>query len=168
MATTHQPKICETCGKSFLPSYPVSKSYWAGRRFCSPPCSREGSRGKPSVNKGRVLKSLEERFWAKVVVLGPDDCWEWRGTRLKTGYGLMHGGSGSAKRWEIAHRVSWMVHFGEIPEELVICHRCDNPPCCNPAHLFLGTKADNNRDRASKGREQRSVNGRWRQAIHCC
>ena len=77
-------------------------------------------------------------------------CWLWVGTRLTAGYGQV--GGGGSKRLELAHRASWRLHFGEIPAGLHVLHSCDTPPCVNPDHLFLGTRSDNMRDCASKGR----------------
>lgn len=62
----------------------------------------------------------------------------------------------------MAHRVAWTLSNGAIPDGLCACHRCDNPPCCNPAHLFLGTRADNNADKVAKGREAKGENFRAR------
>jgi hypothetical protein len=75
-------------------------------------------------------------------------CWEWDAMRDRKGYGILMSGP---KRLR-AHRISYEIHFGPIPDGLFILHRCDNPPCVNPAHLFLGTLADNNRDKTAKGR----------------
>jgi hypothetical protein len=92
-----------------------------------------------------------ERFWPKVERRGPDECWPWVGARQQTGYGILFKSS-RPRRWHLAHRLSWELHNGPIPDGLHVLHRCDNPPCVNPAHLFLGTQADNNRDRDAKSR----------------
>lgn len=87
-------------------------------------------------------------FWSKVAVAGPDDCWLWKFSVLETGYG-QHKVRGTGYS---AHRFAFMVSNGEIPEGLLVCHRCDVRACCNPTHLFLGTHGDNNRDTVAKGR----------------
>lgn len=92
--------------------------------------------------------TAEESFWAKV--RKTDTCWLWTGARSKggTGYGqFMVGG-----RHLIAHRFSFELHTGPIPPGMLVCHTCDTPPCCNPAHLFLGSNRDNLLDASRKGR----------------
>ena len=88
-------------------------------------------------------ETLAARFWAKVVKGA--SCWDWTGTRQPAGYGII-GKVG-------AHRISWELHNGLIPSGLWVLHRCDNPGCVNPAHLFLGTNGDNVRDAIAKGRK---------------
>ncbi len=90
-----------------------------------------------------------KRFWAKVETNGKDECWQWLGCKTKDGYGrfVMFG------RAVRAHRVAFVISNGEIVDGLVVCHKCDNPSCCNPSHLFSGTPSDNMKDRDSKGRQ---------------
>lgn len=97
-----------------------------------------------------------DRFWAKVDRRGADECWPWTGAHLPHGYGLLR--APHARRNLHAHRVAWVLKHGrEVPAGLCVLHRCDNPPCCNPAHLFLGTQVDNIRDRVAKGRSYRGL-----------
>lgn len=91
---------------------------------------------------------LADRFWSRVARKGPDDCWLWTGGLFGFGYGACW----YEGRTTQAHRLSWEMAHGPIPDGLAVLHRCDNPPCVNPSHLFLGTLADNTYDMMRKGR----------------
>jgi len=112
--------------------------------------------------KGRETRmsrwtDLTERFWMKVDRRGENECWPWiAGNITKDGYGRFYIG----KRRLQAHRVAWVLARGEVPEGKCVCHNCpggDNPACCNPAHLWLGTHTENIADRDKKGRTARLV-----------
>jgi Autographiviridae endonuclease len=93
------------------------------------------------------LKTVS-RFWGKVDICSMYECWIWKAHKNHKGYGTFQVGNASKK----AHRVSWEITNGEIPAGMCVLHTCDVACCVNPFHLFLGTKGDNNRDRASKNR----------------
>jgi len=120
------------------------------RGWCKAHWQRWSRHGDPLAGRASPASGpLEVRFWARVDRGGPDDCWPWTATMLASGYGWVHAPEVGEER---AHRVAWVLTIGPIPEGQVACHRCDNPPCCNPGHLFLGTQAANVADRDEKGR----------------
>jgi hypothetical protein len=89
---------------------------------------------------------------SKVDIAGPDECWEWTGSRHpRYPHGRLVVG-GRAGRVHYAHRLAWLHWVGPIPPDLIVRHTCDNPPCCNPAHLLLGTQADNTLDMVKRRR----------------
>lgn len=110
--------------------------------------------------------TVEERFW-KYLPNKPEasdpynldyskkGCWEWVGATVRGGYGSLKINNKKIG----AHRFSWELHNGPIPEGLMTLHKCDNPPCCRPDHLFIGTGSDNMQDRAAKGRDNAVATG---------
>jgi len=110
-----------------------------------------------------VLKEEDlRRFWAKVKIGNPDECWLWTAACRYRGYGkfsLLGSVVG-------AHRFALYTQGVEIPPGYCVCHKCDNPTCCNPSHLFVGTLSDNARDAVSKGRFNRNrISGRKRNIL---
>lgn len=121
---------CLTCVKKFF-AYPRDVGVgWA--KYCSRQCAYDA---RPSL-------PIAARMWSKVTK--GDGCWVFGGWLDKKGYGwISH---------KAAHRVAWEAANGPIPNGIFVCHRCDNPSCVRPDHLFLGTQRDNMRDASSKGR----------------
>lgn len=131
---------CTFCGKQFEPSedqkYPSSAKH---RRCCSSACASRLPR-----------RSIAERLDRKLdKSAGPDGCWFFKGFKDRKGYGLIRSGN----KLRFAHRVAWETANGPVQDDLLVCHRCDVPRCCNPSHLFLGTHVDNMRDKSEKGRQ---------------
>lgn len=97
-------------------------------------------------------------FWSNVAKGKDTECWEWQRSRFPKGYGYVwypSQGDPTTMQQHHAQRIAYRLTFGDIPEGMLVCHSCDNPPCCNPAHLWLGTNAENTADRSKKGRTSR-------------
>lgn len=102
----------------------------------------------------RKVKPLIDRLGEKLKAM-PNGCWEFQGYRQPWGYGKISRGCGSEGTTS-THRAMWEIVFGSIPNGMCVLHKCDNPPCANPAHLFLGTNAINTTDMITKGRARTS------------
>lgn len=138
-----QPRACTVpdCGR---------RSYSGG--LCSAHYRRQNRTGAtdhetPIRRPGQTPSASV--FWCRVdSSQGATECWPWTGAKTSLGYGRLSFGG---QRY-IAHRLAYQLSAGPIPEGMHVCHSCDNPPCCNPAHLWLGTRTDNMRDMLAKGR----------------
>lgn len=104
--------------------------------------------------------NIEERFWIKVDIRGPDECWEWIAAKYSNGYGAFREERG---KQTTAHRTAYRLAVGPIPEGTAVCHKCDNRSCVNPNHLFCGTQQDNINDMIQKGRQAKG-----KSLNHCC
>lgn len=143
----HVTRICETCETAFLfyacPSF-IKRGYG---RFCSLAC-RDLCMTIPLI----------DRFFRYVGKKQVDGCIPWVGCTNEDGYGVI--GSGTRKgKMVLAHRVSYQLFIEPIPDDICVLHRCDYPPCVNPVHFFLGTRADNSADMVAKERGRKRVPG---------
>ena len=138
------PRCCAWCGKPL--------GYDQHKRHCSRSC------GNSDVVRNRYPEGRSptffDRFWKYVDKRGPNECWPWRPTELTGKYGQLAAGRGLPPAR--AHVVAWEIANGPVPKGLHVCHSCDYPPCCNPAHLWIGTNKDNTDDKVKKERASRT------------
>lgn len=141
----HQINQC-LCGKTF-------KSYKSRPgKYCSLSCAngsivitKKNWQNATHENRIELIKQKFEEY----VIKTDEGCWKWKGTTKGAGYGKLH----LSDSFISAHRASWLIHYGEIPNNLCVLHKCDNPECTNPSHLFIGTSKDNTQDMIKKGRK---------------
>lgn len=141
---------CQHCGKNMagLPSR-------RRRKYCSFDCVQDARRAAGPA-----------RFWARVDKSGAG-CWLYMGFRKWDGYGWVARSRGHGDyRWMTAHRYAWMLTNGEPPEGMHLLHTCDNPPCCNPAHLRLGTHDENMAEMKAKGRWNSGHTKKYKPVLH--
>lgn len=142
-------------------SDPTDRSRIVQQHTC-PLCGCAGA--GPSL----AIASIAFKFWSRVDVRAPSECWEWQGARSASGHGRFRIPTDvsldDAGHVRGTHRVAYWLDRGEWPGDLVVRHSCDNPPCVNPAHLLLGTHADNVRDKMERGRQPLNQNAR---KTHC-
>ncbi len=142
MPSKSTTRLCKQCATPFIvrPTKPT-------QRFCSAGCGHLHRKSHP------------DRLWERVDRSGGDDaCWPYLRRCDKGGYGVMR----RNYRHDRAHRIAYQLTHGPIPPGMCVCHTCDNPPCCNPMHLWLGTHAENVQDRMLKGREARGDRSSYR------
>lgn len=148
-------KSCEMCFRPFKKKKP---SLTKRAKYCSISClSKRGIQVQlerrnlawSSESKEETMIELSNRF--EKFVIKQEGCWDWKGCKVK-GYGTFN----FRGKFQRAHRVAWIIENGEIPNKLWVLHKCDNPSCSNPDHLFLGNNDDNMKDMAKKGRNHLS------------
>jgi hypothetical protein len=138
--TPRPDKACARCGA--VMRYVDHVHTWTRRRYCGNECAHAAVRDQGP-----------QRFWIKVdKSAGETACWLYMGFRKWDGYGWLGRQVDGKRRYLTAHRMAWILTHGEPPAGAHILHQCDNPPCCNPAHLKLGTHQDNMADQRAKGR----------------
>lgn len=125
--------ICQNCNIEF------KCKIWKEQKYCSRKCVYQ-----------KQTKSLIEKYEMYIIKNPGDQCWSWKGHTAHGGYGMTSNNNKGLR----AHRASWILHNGEIPEGMFVLHHCDNPICSNPKHLFLGTQKDNICDAKMKGRHK--------------
>ena len=136
-------KYCLYCKKEF-----IIKKFDYRQKYCSKKCAYVGKIGVSMKNFTLEQKIERIKHNFNKHVIRKDGCWGWNGSTLK-GYGRFNYRDKSI----LATRGSWLIHFGDIPDGLYVLHKCDNPICSNPEHLFLGTAKDNMQDKIQKGRD---------------
>ena len=130
---------CKVCGATFR-RFPSEAK--AANLFCSNRCQTT----QLAANR---CERTKKQFWSRIATGSPDECWPWQGFKNRKGYGQ----TAWMGKVLLAHRVALSLSDGDWESRLLVCHICDFPACCNPAHLWRGTVGDNTRDMVAKGRQ---------------
>lgn len=135
--STFRIKPCVICNQPFNRRPNLGNADWEKIKTCGQSCKK-------------IYRTipLKERFGRYFSIGGIDDCWHWYGILDKNGYGRLT----IEGLNRLAHRISYEIHIAAIPRGMAVCHKCDTPPCVNQNHLWLGTQAQNMRDKKNKGR----------------
>jgi hypothetical protein len=153
-------KTCTKCGKmQDLGAFSLARRGLFGRKSQCKACHAIYRRNFVApVTPPSLARLKEEQTFNRFVrrAHDPNTCWEWSGKITSAGYAELSLWKNGTTTVAKAHRVSYRLHVGPIPPGMFVCHTCDNPPCCNPQHLFLGTPRDNTRDMILKGRGRNS------------
>jgi HNH endonuclease len=141
-----ESKTCALCGNPFYRRAGQVPSKWAKKRFCDNRCSNRFKK------RNRPLIPVKDRFWDKVDRRSDMECWRWLASFSTDGYGQISETLNSEERRSLsAHRVSFTLCKGDIPDDMEIMHSCDHKWCVNPNHLSLGTRAENAREASERG-----------------
>lgn len=122
------------------------------------------------AKKQRKTTPIDQRLYRSCKYIEQTECWEWQLSTNNIGYGLIRDadhGDGEKGGMRTTHRVSYEIHKGHIPDNKVVMHTCDNPKCCNPDHLHLGTRQDNSQDMIGKGRDNLFGSKNSRKCKYC-
>lgn len=142
-------KNCTVCNKEI--KLPKCYSHWDN---CSTECNQKARKIDPNLfTNEQKIERMKMIFERHIIRKGEDECWDWNGAK-REGYGVI----AIFRRAQKASRISWIIHVGDIPKGMFVCHHCDNPICNNPKHLFLGTPKDNVTDMINKGRAKFGIN----------